>query len=184
MLPGSPVRPPRLRSPLARAVVPVLGGMAVIGLIFVVTWLVALPGRRGRRHSRRETIFMGSVENRAESIAEDGPDRARRGLNTDTGKHTIVVDHTGDDPAEGWKVFWAYPGDRDETCLVEQVRETARFVDCDGRTIDVTELAGAEGVSPVVADRETLTIDLREALRRQADGELTAAMRLRLASAD
>jgi hypothetical protein len=164
-LPGSPVRVPRLRSPLARAVVPVIGGMVVIALIFAGTWLVALRVDRPTALAP-QTFSVGSVENRARSIAEDGP-ILLPGLNTSTGRHTVVLNHTGDDPTSQWKLFWAYPADRDETCLVEQVRGTADFVDCDGRTIDVTALAPAGGAIPTVENSETLTIDLREAIRDQ-----------------
>ena len=110
------------------------------------------------------TFSVGSVRARAESIAEDGP-ILLPGLNTTTGRHTVVLNHTGDDPTSGWKLFWAYPADRDDTCLVEQVRRTSDFTDCEGRRIDVTDLAPAAGASPVVENSETLTIDLREATR-------------------
>jgi hypothetical protein len=162
-LPGSPVRGPRLRSPLARAVVPVVGGLAVIGLIFLGTWLVALSVNRPTALAP-STFSIGSVQNRARSIAEDGP-ILLPGLATTTGRHTVVLDHTGDDPTSGWRLFWAYPDDRDETCLVVQVRGTSAFDDCDGRRIDVADLAPAAGALPIVENSETLTIDLREATR-------------------
>jgi hypothetical protein len=67
-------------------------------------------------------------------------------------------------PTDGWRVYWAYPADRDPTCIVEQVEGTRQFTDCDGRTIDVSELAPPdEGVFPRVEDRTTLVIDLRGA---------------------
>ena len=115
-VPGSPVRPPRLRSPLLRAVVPVLGGAVVIGLIFVSTWLVALFIANGGADSTSRlappTFSAGSAERRAESVAEDGP-LIFPGLNTTSGERTLVVDHEGDDPLSGWKLYWAYPADRD-----------------------------------------------------------------------
>ena len=50
------------------------------------------------------------------------------------------------------------------SCVVEQVVGTSDFVDCDGRTIDVTELAPPdEGVFPTVEERTTLVIDVRGA---------------------
>jgi hypothetical protein len=162
-LPGSPVRVPHLRSPFARAVVPVLGGIAVIAVIFAGTWVVALLVDRPQALAP-PTFSIGSVRSRAASIAEDGP-ILLPGLDTTTGRHTVVLNHTGDDPTAGWKLFWAYPHDRDATCLVEQVRQTSAFTDCEGRRIDVTELAPAEGAIPVVENSETLTIDLREATR-------------------
>ena len=71
------------------------------------------------------------------SVAEHGPLFFPE-LGTAIGTRSIVVDHTGDDPADGWRVYWAYPADRESTCLVEQVPGTAQFLDCDGRTIDVS----------------------------------------------
>jgi hypothetical protein len=75
-----------------------------------------------------------------------------------------VVDHTGDVDADGWRIYWAYPADREPTCVVEQVVGTRSFVDCDGRTIGVEQLAPPDaGVFPRVDGRETLVIDLRNA---------------------
>ena len=83
------------------------------------------------------------------------------GLNTTSGERTLVLDHEGDDPTSGWRVYWAYPADGDPSCAVEQVRGTSEFVDCDGERLDVTALAPAAGVSPIVDDGTTLTLDLR-----------------------
>jgi hypothetical protein len=161
------VRVPELRSPLARAVVPVLAGIAVLAVLALVTWLMALYISRGGAETTerlaRTTFELGSVDRRAETVAEDGP-ILLPGLNTTTGDRTIVVNHTGDDPTLGWQVYWAYPADRDPSCLVEQVPGTATFTDCDGRTIDVTDLAPPEGVFPVVENRTNLVIDLRQAV--------------------
>lgn len=162
-VPGSPISVPRLRSPFARAVVPVVGGMFVIALIFGGTWLIASQVDRPTALAP-PTFSVGSVTARAESIAADGP-ILLPGLDTTTGRHTVVLNHTGDDPTAGWRLFWGYPADRDESCVVEQVRGTSAFTDCDGRRIDVIDLAPAEGAAPVVENSETLTIDLREATR-------------------
>jgi hypothetical protein len=155
-----------LRSPLARAVVPVVGGIVVLGLIFLATWgIAAFISRGGAESTERlapSTFSAGSVEARAESIEEDGP-LLFPGLNTTSGERTLVVDHNGDDPTRGWIVYWAYPADRDASCAVEQVRGTATFTDCEGRQLDVSELAPPVGVYPIVENQRTLTIDLREA---------------------
>jgi hypothetical protein len=160
------VRPPRLRSPLARAVVPVAGGIAVLGLIFLATWGVAAFISRGGAESTERlapsTFSAGSVEARAESVEEDGP-LLFPGLNTTSGERTLVVDHNGDDPTRGWVVYWAYPADRDASCAVEQVPDTSTFTDCEGRRLDVSQLAPPVGVYPIVENQRTLTIDLREA---------------------
>jgi hypothetical protein len=158
---------PELRSPLARAVVPVLAGIGVLAVLGLLTWLTALYIARGGADTTERlaptTFDLGSVERRAATIAEEGP-IVLPGLNTTTGGRTIVVNHTGEDPTRGWQVYWAYPADRDPSCLVEQVRGTTSFTDCDGRTIDVSELAPPEGVFPVVENRSKLIIDLRGAV--------------------
>jgi hypothetical protein len=171
LVPGSPVTPPRLRSPLARAVVPVVGGIAVIALIFLATWGVAAYTSRGGADSTARlaptTFEMGSVDARARSVAEDGP-ILFPDLNTNAGTRTLVVDHEGDDPGSGWRVYWAYPADRDPTCVVDQVRHTSTFTDCEGRTLDVTELTAPPDVHPVVTNNRTLSIDLRDAVSEAA----------------
>ena len=158
-------RAPRLRSPFARAVVPVLGGIALIAMLGAFTWGIAAFISRGDAEGTERlapsTFAVGDVEDVAEEVAEDGP-LIFAGLNTTTGERTIVLNHTGDDPAAGWEVYYAFPADRDRTCVVEQVIGTASFVDCEGRTLDVTQLSPPdEGVFPIVEDRRRLSIDLR-----------------------
>ena len=156
-----------LKSPVARAVLPVLGGAAVLGLIALVTWLMAayISGG-GTNNSERlapSTFTVGNVESLSKTVTKDGPLFFPE-LGTAIGTRSIVVNHTGDDPADGWRVYWAYPADRDATCVVEQVSGTANFVDCDGRTVDVTQLSPPDpGVFPIVENGETLVIDVRGA---------------------
>ncbi len=161
------VQLPELRSPFARAVVPVLGGLVVLAAIAAFTWAIAgYISRGGSEASERiapTTFTIGDVERLAEAVAEDGPLLFPE-LGTAIGTRSIVVDHTGDVPADNWRVYWAYPADRDPACVVEQVVGTRRFVDCDGRTIDVEELAPPDvGVAPRVENRTTLIVDLRAA---------------------
>lgn len=156
---------PRLDTPVARAVAPVLGGAVVIGLILLATWgLAAFISRGGADSTERlapPTFEVGNVEAIADEVADNGP-LLFPGLNTTSGARTLVLDHVGTVAAEGWKVYWAYPADRDESCPVKQVRQTSSFVDCDGRQIDVGALALPEdGVRPVVENRTALSIDLR-----------------------
>jgi hypothetical protein len=158
---------PQLRSPLARAVVPVLGGALVIALIAGFTWVMAVViSDNGDGASERlapSTFTIGDVEVLAETIAEDGPLLFPE-LGTAIGTRSIVVDHTGDVAADGWRVYWAYPTDRPATCVVAQVVGTRTFEDCEGRVIDVEDLAPPDrGVFPRVDDRTTLVIDLRGA---------------------
>ena len=146
---------------------PVLGGLLVLAAIAGFTWAVAafISGGGGETTERLapSTFTIGNVENLAESIAEDGPLFFPE-LGTAIGTRSIVVDHTGSVATDGWRVYWAYPADRAPTCVVEQVAGTSEFVDCDGRTVDVSELSPPdEGVFPRVQDRTTLIVDLRGA---------------------
>ncbi|MGH9133289.1 MAG: hypothetical protein ACRDZZ_05075, partial [Ilumatobacteraceae bacterium] len=107
------------------------------------------------------TFTLGSVESVAEEIVENGP-LLIPGLNTTVGERSIVVDHAGSIASQGWAIYWAYPADRDWSCPVEQVRGTATFTDCDGRTIEVADLAPpTDDVRPIVENQRTLIIDLR-----------------------
>lgn len=161
------MRLPEFRSPFARAVLPVLGGALVFAAIGAFTWAIAAyisDGETGTSERLAPSTFtIGQVESLAEAVADDGPLLFPE-LGTAIGTRSIVVDHEGTVAADGWRVYWAYPADRDPTCVVEQVVGTSEFVDCDGRTIAVTELSPPDdGVFPTVQDRTTLIIDLRGA---------------------
>ena len=157
------MRTPRLRSPLARALVPVLGGVAFFAVFFGGLWLVALVINDRADQGTRigSSVFeVGPVETLAESVAEDGP-MLFPDLKSPDGTRSIVLDHTGSDPARGWQVYYGYPADRGPECLVEHVRETRDFTDCEGRTLPVEQLTPPDNVRPIVENRKTLYIDLR-----------------------
>lgn len=160
---AAPQRPVRLKSTWARAVVPVAAGLAFLTMIGLATWGVAAwISRDGAEPTERlapTTLPLGSVQERADDVAENGP-IILPGLNTTTGERTLVVDHQGDDPTRGWRIYYAYPIDRPD-CPVEQVVGTRTFLDCDGATIAVEDLAPpASGVNPVVEEQRRLIIDL------------------------
>ncbi len=144
-----------------------LGGAAVIAAIGLFTWAMAAyissgGGEASERLAPSE-FTIGPVESLADEVAEQGPLLFPE-LGTSIGTRSIVVDHTGDVAADGWRVYWAYPADRPSTCVVEQVVGTRTFVDCEGRTLDVSELSPPDrGVFPRVDDRTTLVVDLRGA---------------------
>jgi len=157
-------RLPTFRSPVGRALVPVLGGLVFFGALFGVTWLLAelATDRAGEtRTAQFGTFVVGNVEDIAESIAESGP-VLYPDLRDTTGERSIIIEHFGDDPAKGWQVYYAYPADRTSECLVTQIATTHQFQDCEGRVLDVTELAAPTDVRPIVENRETLLIDLSE----------------------
>jgi hypothetical protein len=159
------VRLPQLRTPVARAVVPVAAGAVLIAVIGMFTWGVAAFISRGDAETSERlapsTFRLGSVESIAEEIRERGPVLIP-GLNTTIGERSIVVHHAGSIDSQGWRVYWAYPADRDGSCVIEAVRGTTTFTDCDGRTVDVTDLAlPTNDVRPIVENQRTLILDLR-----------------------
>lgn len=157
------MKSPRLRSPLARAVVPVLGGIAFFAVFFAGLWVVAgtINDNADPSDKIANKVFeVGKVEAMAESVAEEGP-LLFPDLKSPDGVRSIVLDHTGDDPARGWRVYYGYPADRDSSCLVTHTPGTREFIDCDGRTLSVDDLTLPVSVRPIVENRKTLYIDLR-----------------------
>jgi hypothetical protein len=157
----------KLRSPLARAVVPVLAGIALIAVIAGVLWGMASYISSGEGESSERflptELELGPVEALADEVAENGPLLLPE-LGTAIGTRSVVVDHSGTVAADGWRIYWAYPADRDPTCIVTQVVGTHEFTDCEGRVIAVDELSPPDiGVFPRVDDRTTLYIDFRAA---------------------
>lgn len=159
------MRKSRLRSPLARAVVPVLGGLAFFVLFFAGLWVAAnvINDRADPGSQIANKVFeVGKVTDIAEAVAEGGP-LLFPDLKSADGVRSIVLDHTGEDPAKGWQVYFAYPADATPDCLVTHVPKTRQYTDCRGRTLEVDQLALPGDVRPVVENRTTLSIDLRGA---------------------
>jgi hypothetical protein len=133
-------RIPELRSPVARAVVPVLGGVVFFAVLGLFTWGIAAFLSSGSSQTSENLapaeLQLGSVNGRANDVAEDGPLLFAE-LSTITGERSLVLDHQGDDPTEGWKLYYAFPPGRPD-CPVEQVRGTPTFIDCEGNELDVT----------------------------------------------
>ncbi len=153
----------RLGSPLARAVVPIVAGLAFFAVLFGVTWLFAQRATDNRQREVRPgdyTFRVGPVDDMADIVERDGP-ILYPDLRDTAYERTIVVDHTGDEAALGWQVYYAYPADRSPSCLVTHVEDTRQFVDCDGRTLEVEELFRPVDARPVVENRTSLLIDLR-----------------------
>lgn len=141
-----------------------LGGLAILAGIALFTWgIAAYISRGGAETNERlapETFQVSSVESAAALVERSGP-ILFPGLNTTTGERTMVLDHEGDDPEVGWRLYFAYPAGGDASCVVTQVQGTSEFVDCEGTTLDVTELSPPPpGINPVVSDG-VLSIDLR-----------------------
>ena len=106
------------------------------------------------------TFDVGRTKSMASVIADGGP-LIFPDLLQSSGRRTVVLDHTGSDPQKQWRIYMAHPADRDVSCKVTQVRQTRTFTDCDGRTIQVAELAPPPpGVAPLVSADGVLTLDL------------------------
>jgi hypothetical protein len=148
---------------LARAVVPVAGGILFFVALFGLTWLFASWASRNPENVSNlgdRTFQVGTVQRVSEQIADDGP-ILFPDLRDPDGSRAIVLDHTGDDPTLGWRVFYVYPADRDPTCLARQVQSSRTFVDCDGRELDIEQLTRPADVRPIVENQRMLYIDLR-----------------------
>jgi hypothetical protein len=157
-------RPRPLRTPLARAVVPVALGIGFFGLLALLLWGVASLLSNGSANTTTllatKTFTPGPASAYAQLVVDDGPILFPDLLGTD-GDKTIVLDHAGTDPARGWVIYLAHPNDRPLSCKVSQVRHTRSFTDCDGRTITVDQLAPPlAGIHPDVSQDGILSLDL------------------------
>ncbi|HRE01124.1 MAG TPA: hypothetical protein PLV68_07470, partial [Ilumatobacteraceae bacterium] len=144
-----------LRSPFARAVVPVLAGIGFFVVLGLVLWAIAagISGERSDSTSNLapSTADIGHTQTYARIIADAGPIILPDLLEA-SGRRTIVLDHTGDDDKAGWRIYMAYPADRSVDCKVTQIERTRDFTDCDGRTIATEDLAKPPvGVRPIVS---------------------------------
>ena len=151
------------KSPFTRAVFPIVGGIVFFAALFGVTWLMATYVTNKTEVTTAtgdRTFVVGQVADIAESIAENGP-VLYPDLRDPLGKRSIVIEHNGTDVAKGWQVYYAYPADRTDACLVTQIQNTHSFTDCEGRTLTVEQLMPPTDVRPIVENKTTLLIDLR-----------------------
>lgn len=143
--------------------VPVLGGIAFFIAFFGGLWVVAsvINNRADPAAAINNKVFeVGSVTAMAKAITEDGP-LLFPDLKSPDGVRSVVLDHAGADPAEGWQVYYGYPADRDAKCLVTHIQGSRQFRDCEGRVLEVEALTTPNEVRPIVENRKTLYIDLR-----------------------
>jgi hypothetical protein len=157
-VPTLPV-PPTLRSAWARALVPVGAGLGFFAVLGLIMWCVAALISGGGRETDRlasRTFEPGPATMWADIVDREGPVIFPDLLGTD-GDKTVVLDHQ----ADAFTLYLAHPADRPLGCKVTQVRGTRQFTDCDGRTIEVSDLAPPpEGVYPVVTSDGVLVLDL------------------------
>ena len=149
-----PRQTPRLRSPVARAVVPVVAGIAFFGLLAGITWLIALAvsGNEQGINIGDKEFTVGRADFTVTRIVEHGP-LLFADLKGTAGAQAIVLDH---DPkaldTEGWTLYFAYRADRGPGCLVEVDTTTERLKDCDGSVVTVADLEPAEPDAKVVVE--------------------------------
>ncbi len=138
---------------------PVLSGLAFFAVLGGIMYGAAVYMSRNAEDIRLgdPTFAVGRVDRVAESIATDGP-QLYPDLKSQDGERSIVVVHQGNDDLTGWRVHRPFPADRDVGCFAEQSVGTAQFTDCEGRVLDVSQLALADDVEVVIEDRETLVL--------------------------
>ena len=160
---------PQLKSPLARAVVPVGLGIGFFAVLMAATWGMAsyISHRPSNITNLGAKIFeVGPVESIARAVDAGGP-LLFPDLKSPNGTRSIVLDHTGADPTRGWQmycgwqVYYGHPADSDASCLVTHTPNTRKFTDCNKRTLAPEQLALPTDVRPIVENRTTLFIDLR-----------------------
>jgi hypothetical protein len=154
----------RPRTTAERAIAPVLGGVLFFGLLALALWGVAALASDGNGTTSEllasRTFQPGPAESYAETVAKDGPILFPDLLGTD-GDKSIILDHAGDDPKQGWRIYLAHPKDKPLSCKVTQQPRTRQFTDCDGRTLNVEQLAPPPaGIAPKVTTDGTLVLDL------------------------
>jgi hypothetical protein len=153
-------RLPELRSPVARAVAPVVGGVFFFGVLGLVLWGVAAWLADSNTEVRLgDPVFeISRIDKLADSITKDGP-QLYPDLKDPSGRRSVVVAHEGTNDAEGWIVYRPFPFDRaGETCFATQTPKTRKFVDCENRVLDVTQLHLANDVAVSLKDGRVLVL--------------------------
>ena len=155
---------PRLRSPVARAVVPVTAGLAVLALLFGFLWLIAVVVTRNADEADRrigaDVFEVGRVDRLADSVERNGPILLPN-LSGPAGERPVGLVHDGATDFEGWRVFSLRPAGNAPDCLVSLERSTKQLMDCAGEEFTPDQLPDAERVVVLIDDDGTLTLDLQ-----------------------
>ena len=141
---------------------PVLGGIGFFAVLGLALWGVAAIIARNSDDTTSNLApsvqEMGSTSFVAAVIDRDGPIILRDLLGND---RNVVVDHTGADVDFGWAIYLAQPADRDAACGIELIRNTRTFTDCEGRILQLSDLAAPpRGVGPIISADGELSLDL------------------------
>ena len=154
----------RLRSPVGRAVVPVVVGLAVIAAVFGLLWLIAVVVTHNANESNRrpgaDVFEVGRVDRLADSVARNGPILFPN-LVGPAGQRPVGLAHDGASDFEGWRVFSLRPSGNAADCLVQVDRQTKQLEDCKGTVFDPAQLPDAERVVVHIDKDGTLSLDLQ-----------------------
>ena len=154
----------RLRSPVGRAVVPVVVGLAVIAAVFGLLWLIAVVVTHNANESNRrvgaDVFEVGRVDRLADSVARNGPILFPN-LVGPAGQRPVGLAHDGASDFEGWRVFSLRPSGDAPDCLVQVDRQTKQLEDCKGTVFDPAQLPDAERVVVLIDKDGTLSLDLQ-----------------------
>jgi hypothetical protein len=146
---------------LARAVVPVLGGIAFFAVLGLILWGVAAYTSRNPENVKLgdQTFVVSRVDRLSDRIADEGP-VLFPDLKSKDGTRSVIIDHVGGEDATGWVIYNPFPADRGDDCFVTQREGTRQFVDCDGRVLDVAQLRKATDVAYTVDEDGNLVLVL------------------------
>jgi hypothetical protein len=155
----SPVRESKARNP--RSLVLAVGGVALGLLLVALLFIVAIPSLTESGTVKvklgTDTFGAGSAEDRAESIAANGPVIYP---DVSGGTRDIYLQHLGDDPNQGWYAFETRRPGQGRDCPLNWNSDEVHFVDaCDG-TVVPADGTGLLSYPVVVNEDGNLVIDL------------------------
>ena len=150
---------------MARAVVPVLAGIAFLAVLGFALWGIAVwvsdssgPGSTLEVRLGDDEFNLGPAAKRADAIAQDGPVLYPGLLGPDEGY--IVVNHVGSDPVKGWYAFAAAAPGQPVTCVVQWQPARQQFVDpCTGTAYPATG-DGLEQFEVLITPKKEVLVDL------------------------
>ena len=163
------MRLPTLKSPVARAVAPVVAGIVAFALIGLALWGVSLVVSRNSGVKVNTALAgryfkPGGAERLSRLIEKDGP-LLFPSLVGDAGRKPIGIGHVGDDPLKGWRVYSLVPPGSPADCILaldQSTRELAAPCAPTTYPADGTGLTVLPITAVTIDPDQNLVIDLRE----------------------
>jgi len=152
------------RSTFAQAVVPVLAGIVVLGVLALALWGIAAWASHNAGSGKLDVNLgddffnAGSARKRAAEIGERGPALFPGLLKADEGY--IVLAHVGTDPLNGWRAFSAVREGVDVRCAVQWQPDTNKFVDPCTKTTYPADGQGLPQFEVLLNTKQELLVDL------------------------